>query len=309
MKISKGLVEQHIHGAFGVDFMKCSVNELLYCSKKLVKYGVTAFFPTIMTDSLDIIKSRINIVKEAMGKQEHTSAQIAGVHLEGPFINSMKAGIHPKEHIQPLEIEKYQEIEDEIIKIITLAPELDRNKNFVQYLKDSGVKLSLGHSICSDLGNMSQVTHLYNAMSAFLHRDSSNVVSALVDDNIYTELIGDSLHVNDNVLKITFRQKPIERVLLISDALPFAHSDREMNEFAGQKIYRDGIRLVNDRGTLAGSAMLLADIVKNLVDKGILTFDEAITAASLNQLEYHNIDNKLKVYWDDNNSIYNVEFI
>ena len=140
MFISKGLVEQHIHGAFGIDFMNCTVDDLLFVSTKLVQYGVTAYFPTIMTDDIDVIIERIFIVKQAMAKQTKNSAQIACIHLEGPFINPDKAGIHEVCYIQPLNVDIYKKIEDEIIKIVTLAPELDNG--LIDYLKSKNVNIS-----------------------------------------------------------------------------------------------------------------------------------------------------------------------
>lgn len=309
MYISDGLVEQHIHGAFGYDFMNCRVDDVLLVAEKLAMCGVTAFFPTIMTDDLKIIKERIFVIKQAMQMQKKNSAQIVGVHLEGPFINPEKSGIHEKKFILPLDVELFKQIEDEIIKIVTIAPELDVNGDFVNYLKSKKIKVSVGHSVASDLSNASQVTHLYNAMGTFSHRGNSTVVSALVNDDIYVEIIADSMHVSDDVLKITFKQKLLEKILLISDALPLAHSDIPQTIFAGETIYNKNGKLTNKDGVLAGSSMLLCDIVKNLADKNILKLKEAVCAASSNQLNYHNILNNLKVHWTDSNTIEKVEFI
>ncbi len=309
MRITRGLVEQHIHGAFGFDFMKCSVDDFLQTAEMLSQNGVTAFFPTIMTDNIEIIKERINTVKQAQKKQMAKSAQIAGVHLEGPFINGEKAGIHEKKYIQPLEIELFKKIEDDIIKIITIAPELDTTGDFIGYLKSKNIKISAGHTLADDLSKTDQITHLYNAMGNFSHRDTSTVVSALYDDNIYTEIIADSIHVCDEVLSITFKLKNTEKLLLVSDALPLAHSEKEEFTFAGQKIYNKAGKLVNIDGKIAGSSSLLCDIVKNLADKKLLKFEDAIKAASSNQIKYHNINNNLKVYWNNLNKIEKVEFI
>ncbi|MBE7704397.1 MAG: hypothetical protein E7Z90_01145 [Cyanobacteria bacterium SIG29] len=306
--ISQALVEQHIHGAFGIDFMTCSTLDMLEVSKKLLNYGVGYYFPTIMTDKIDVIKERLNVVKEAKSLQTKKMAQIVGVHLEGPFINSNKAGIHNKEYILPLEIEKYKQIDDEIIKIVTLAPELDNNGEFTKYLHSKGVKVSAGHTLATDLSNVNQVTHLYNAMGNFSHRDDSTVVSALVE-NIYVELIADSMHINDDVLKLTFKQKDLSQILLISDALPLAHSEKNEHIFASQLIFNKNGRLVNADGVFAGSSMLLADIVKNLVDKNILNLKDALICASSNQLKYHNLNNNLNVYWNELNRIEKVELL
>ncbi len=306
--ISECIVEQHIHGAFEIDFMSCSVDELLFLSEKLLSCGVGYFFPTIMTDEISNIKKRIDVVKKAKELQNSEMAQIAGIHLEGPFINCEKAGIHDKKYIQSLDLETYKQIEDDIIKIVTLAPELDNDLKLINYLKSKGVKVSAGHCIASDLSQVNQVTHLYNAMATFSHRENSTVVSALLGD-VFVELIADSLHVSDDVLKITFKQKNIDKILLISDALPLAHSNKEMQVFAGQDIYNKNGKLVNKQGVFAGSSMLLADMIKNLVDKNILKLKDALICASSNQLKYHNLKNNLKVHWNNYNEIEKVELV
>lgn len=309
MKVTNGLIEQHIHGAFGFDFMTCSLDELIETSHLLSSKGVSAFFPTIMTDDLDKIKERISIIKQAKSYIKEKSAQIAGVHLEGPFINPEKAGIHEKKYIQPLDINIYKKIEDDIIKIITLAPELDYKNEFISYLLSKDIKISCGHSNAVDLKNINQVTHLYNAMASFHHRNLSTVTSALVNDMIFTEIIADSMHVNDEVLKLTFKLKPKDKVILISDALPLAHSNKSEHIFAGQHIFNKNGKLVNSDGVLAGSSMLLCDIVKNLADKNIVSFEDAILYSSQNQEKYHKITNNLKIYWNENNEIEKTEFI
>ncbi len=309
MLVTDGLVEQHIHGAFGYDFMNCSVEDVLTVAKKLVECGVTAFFPTVMTDDIDVIKKRILTIKEAKKYQTAEQAEIAGIHLEGPFINPEKSGIHDKKYILPLNVELFKQIEDEIIKIVTVAPEMSENTELIDYLISKNIKVSVGHSSCSDLSKANQVTHLYNAMGGFSHRGNSTVVSALSNDNIYTEIIADSMHVCDAVLKITFKQKQLDKILLISDALPLAHSDKQSHNFAGQTIYNKDGKLVNKDGVFAGSSMLLCDIVKNIANKNIMTLKNAVIAASSNQLKYHNLKSHIKVYWDNSNTIEKVEFI
>ena len=309
MLITKGLVEHHIHGCFGYDFMNCSVEEILIVAKELVKCGVTAFFPTIMTDDLKIIKERIQTVKKAFALQGKDCAQIAGIHLEGPFINPEKAGIQPKKFIQPLNIELFKQIEDELIKIVTLAPELDKNYEFTKYLISKGIKVSAGHTLATNLSKVNQVTHMYNAMGSFSHRGKSTVVSALSNQDLFLEIIADSMHVDNDVLKLTFQLKSLDKILLISDALPLAHSDKPEQIFAGQTIYNKEGKLVNKDGVFAGSSMLLCDIVKNLSDNNILKIEDAIKCASSNQLKYHNLKNNLKVYWNKSNKISKVEFI
>lgn len=308
MKKTKGLIEQHIHGAFGIDFMNCSAKEMVICAELLAQNGVAAFFPTIMTNCLEKIKERIELVKEASSLLNEKSSKIIGVHLEGPFINPNKSGIHDKKYILPPNIEHYKKIEDKIIRIITIAPELDDDGSFIKYLKEKRIKISAGHTEANELQSVNQVTHLYNAMLPFHHRNNSTVVSALSNENVYVEIIGDSMHVSDEVLRITFRQKSLDKIILISDALPLAHSDIKEARFAGQIIYNENGKLVNKAGTMAGSSSLLCDIIKNLSDKNILSFENAIKCASSNIEQYHNIPNTMNIYWTDNYKIQKVEF-
>lgn len=309
MKKTKGLTEHHIHGAFGIDFMKCEAQEVNIAAEKLMQKGVGAFFPTIMTADLEIIKERISVIKEAASHNKKDQAFIAGVHLEGPFINPEKAGIHEKNYISPLEIELFKKIEDNIIKTVTLAPELDFSGKFIAYLKSKNIKVFAGHCIASDLTKVDGVTHLYNATGAFSHRGDSTVVSALVDDNLYTEIIADSIHVSDSVLKITFRQKPTDKIILISDALPLAYSDKTEQIFAGETIYKKEGKAVNKDGILAGSLNLLCDIVKNITNKKLLSFENAIKTASKNISDIHKLENTLEITWDDENNIVSVKRI
>ena len=307
MFISEGLVEQHIHGCFGIDFMTCTKDELIDAAKGLFHCGAAAFFPAVMTAELNLIKERIAVIKSAAAIECPNAAQIAGVHLEGPFINPDKAGIHNKNFIQPLDIDIYKQIEDDFIKIITIAPEMDKTGRFIEYLKTKNVKISAGHTLCCDFSNVNQITHLYNAMGGLHHRNPSSAVKALLNDSLYTEIIADSKHISDDILKITFAQKPLNKILLISDALPLAHSSKTECVFSGEKIYNRAGVLVSNDGTIAGSSMLLCDIVKNIADKKLLTLKDALKAASSNLLKYHNIKNRIKVFWDKNNTAVRTE--
>lgn len=263
MKKKTLILEQHIHGAFGVDFNTAGVNEILEVAEKLYNCGVAAFFPTLVTDSVENIKRQISVIKEAAKK----CSMILGIHLEGIFINSEKKGIHNPEHFLPLTVENYKLIEDEFIKIVTLAPELD--EGLISYLHSKGVKVQAGHCVGSDLSNVDGVTHTFNAMSGINHRQGSTALSALINDNIYTEIIADGIHVSDEVLKLLFKSKPTDRIILISDALPITKSDLSEVVFADSKIYYDGVKATSSDGTIAGSTMLVSEMVERLESLGL----------------------------------------
>lgn len=306
---TNGLIDQHIHGAFGVDFSNCSADEIIDLAKILPNEGITMFFPTLVTDSLNNLKKQIKTIKKAKAKQPKDSAQIVGVHLEGPFINPDKSGIHNKNHILMSSASDFKKIEDEIIKIVTLAPELDKNYELCSYLKSRKIKISAGHTLSNEIDFVNQVTHLFNAMGGIDHKKSSTATLALTNDEIYTEVIADSIHINDEVLKLVFKIKPLDKVILISDALPITHSKNSEMEFWGEKIYLKNNTATNSKGTLAGSTMLLNDIIKNVVSKNLLQFDKAIQMATINLQKYHNLQNNANVYWDENFNIVKYELI
>ena len=257
------ILEQHIHGAFGVDFNTASVNDMLFVAEKLSERGIKAFFPTLVTDSTENIKRQISIIKEA-SKQ---CPQILGIHLEGIFINPEKKGIHNPKHFLALTVENFKLIEDDFIKIVTLAPELD--EGLIEYLVSKGIKVQAGHCVGGDLSKVNGTTHTFNAMSGISHRDESTALSALINDNIYTEVIADGVHISDDALKLLFKTKPIDKIILVSDALPITDSDVKETVFADSKIFYDGKKATSADGTIAGSTMLLDKIIERLKTLGL----------------------------------------
>ncbi len=305
-----GLIEQHIHGAFGVDFTDCSPDDLLYAASELAKCGITYFFPTLITNDIGKIKTQIKNIKIAMLKQKYGMSEIAGIHLEGPFINPQKKGVHKEEYILPLKTELFDEIYDDTIKIMTIAPELDsEDYKFCQYVKSKGIKLSAGHTMATDISQVCQLTHIFNGMEDFSHRQKTTPTEAFISKTHNIELIADSVHVNDDLMRIVFTQNYIHRTLLISDALPLAHADFDEMQFAGNTIKKADEKIVNENGTLAGSALLLNDIIKNVVNKGIFMFHDAISMSSYNQSRYHKLPNNAIIQWDEDYNIEKVNFL
>ena len=290
------IIEQHIHGAYGKDFNKCGVDDVLFVARELLQIGVGGFFPTLVTDSVPNLKKQIDVIKQAKEKETYDCAKILGIHLEGNFINKEKKGIHNEKFFDKLTVHNYQKIEDDFIKIVTLAPELDID--LIDYLKEKGVKVQAGHCIGGDLNGCSGVTHTFNAMSPISHRGSSTTLSALVDDNIYTEIIADGVHVSDEALKLLFKSKPLDKIILISDCLPCTKSGLKEFIFADEKVYFDGVRATSKEGTLAGSTTLISDIIKRLNKIGLYN-PQLID----NPYKYHNIDLSGYIEWDEDYNI------
>ena len=321
---TKLIIEQHFHGCFGIDFNKASVDDVLYLSKEILKYGIGGIFPTLVTDSVENIKKATAVIKEASQKQTSDMAKILGIHLEGIFINPEKKGIHNPKHFLAPTIENYKLVEDDFIKIVTLAPEMINShrpvvgegkgvnvlpeKNLISYLRSKNIKVQAGHCVGGDLTGCTGVTHLFNAMSGVAHRGETTALSALVDDNIYTEIIGDGIHVSDKALELVFKSKPLDKIILISDSLPctnYPHplrdgkqllaSDRDVGAgcyeftFADEKVYYDGIKATSKEGTIAGSTTMIPKIIKRLMNTIFRTSTLSTTDGSIEWDEDFNI--------------------
>ena len=311
---TKLLIEQHFHGAFGVNFNTATVDDILFLSKEILKYGIGGIFPTLVTDSVENINRAVAVIKEAAARQSKDMAKILGIHLEGIFINEKKKGIHNPVHFLAPTVENYKLLEDDFIKIVTLAPEL--NVDLIEYLKENGMKVQAGHCVGGDLTGCTGTTHTFNAMEGISHRGKSTALSALINDDLYSEVIADGVHVSDDALKLFFKCKPTDKVILVSDCLPCtAYSPLPLGEgristrgtsvrnsgegiwafdFADSEIFYDGERAASKDGTLAGSTTLLPDIINRLHSVGMFNpqFIE-------NPYNYHNIDIKGSVEWDD----------
>lgn len=294
------LIEQHFHGCFGIDFNKASIDDVLYLSREILKYGIGGIFPTIVTDNVENTKHAISIIKEASKRQTSDMAKILGIHLEGIFLNPEKKGIHNPAHFLKLTPENYKLIEDDFIKIITLAPELD--EGLLDYLSDKNIKIQAGHCTGGNLSKCTGATHLFNAMSGIAHRGSSTTLSALINDNIYTEIIADGIHVSDDALKLVFKTKPQDKILLISDSLPITKSNLKEMIFADEKVYYDGIKATSKEGTIAGSTTLIPDIIKRLANVNLFN-PEYIN----NPYNYHNIDIEGFIEWDNDWNIIRIQ--
>ena len=304
------IIEQHIHGGFGVNFNTCDVDGVLYFLKNIKDFGVCAVYPTLHTDSIEVLNKQLKILYKA--SKINTDVKIYGVHLEGPFINPNKAGVHNPDIIRKPNLNDYKKIVDGIdenfIKIVTLAPELDDGYELTDYLTQKGIKVSAGHTLCNDLSKVSQVTHLFNAMGGVNHKQKSTAAEALINDDIYTEVIADGNHIVDEVLKLIFKSKPKDKIILISDALPVAHSKNNSEMFMGQEVYLNGSCAKTKEGTLAGSAVFVFEIIKRLVKANIVNVEDAFNMTSKNIIEHMNINGHASMLEiDENFQIFGME--
>lgn len=285
-----GFIDRHTHGGYGCNFNTCDEKELQNYLVNARNHGVVAVLPTLMTDSIENINRQISLLKNIESK----GAKIIGVHLEGPFINPLKKGIHPSEYIFLPTIENLDMFDTSFIKVLTYAPELDENNEFLNELKARNIIPSAGHTDATYAqaenfarSGIKQVTHLFNAMRPIHHREAGLITKALNDDDFAVEIIADLQHVSRPVLDMLLKVKPKEKILFISDSLPISYSEKKEDIFGGQAIFYDGEKACSKNGTLAGSTLFLDDIYKRVSE--FVSFRDFIGFASKNIAESLNL--------------------
>lgn len=294
--VSLGGVDLQINGGLGLAFTDVSSDDN-YTLKDICQYlwgqGVDGFLPTLVTTSVENIQRSLSIFAEFMASQQQgqSTAQILGVHLEGPFLNPQKRGAHPAEYLLPLTIDNVKRIlgdYDHVVKVMTLAPELDETGEVISYLRSLGITVSLGHSqataaqaeIAFKLG-ASMVTHAFNAMPGLHHREPGLLGAALVHPGVYCGFIADGQHVCPTMIQLLLRAGCYEKGLfLVSDALaPIGLSDGLYPWDTRQIEVKNGTARLPD-GTLAGTTLPLLVGVQNLVQWGMCGVEQAIALAT-----------------------------
>lgn len=294
--ISPGFIDLHIHGSSGFDTMDGSLEALKAISSTILKYGTTSFLPTTMTMKLEIIYNALDTVREALKLEEWQGARILGAHLEGPFINKSYKGAQQEDYILKPEFEYIKDYLD-IIRIITLAPEVEGAREFIRTLKEkSKTTLSIGHTSASYEEAMAAIeegishcTHLFNAMTPLHHRNPG-VVGAVFNSNITCELIADSFHVHPELYKLLLKIKGEDNLVLVTDAIRASCMKSGCYDLGGQEVcVKDGkAQLAN--GSLAGSVLTLNKAVKNFIEATSVPMHQAIKLVTLNPARIIGVD-------------------
>lgn len=298
--LSPGFIDVHIHGAGGHDTMDGSYEAINEIAKTIVKHGTTSFLPTTMTVAAKDIKKSMAAVHDAKVKGTD-GANVLGAHLEGPFISPSAIGAQNPEFLIPPSIENFYSIVGEYendVTSITLAPEVDGAKELIKFLSDKGITVSMGHTKANYDQAMegikcgcSHSTHLFNAMTPFSHREPG-VVGAIFDSNITTETISDGIHISYPSLRIAYKQKTPDKVLLVSDAMMACCMPDGLYSLGGQdvQVENGAARLLS--GALAGSILTLDIAVKNVYNNTDYKLNEVIKMATYNAARHCKVEDK-----------------
>lgn len=245
----------------------------------LVRQGVTTWCPTLTSRPLEEYPGALDRITEAAargGARPH----IAGVHLEGPFLSPEWAGAHPAEHLRPLDIGWLGSL-PELVRLVTLAPELPDALAAIEALTARGVAVALGHSaataqqaVAAADSGATLVTHLFNTMPSFHHRLPGLVGAALTDPRLTVSLIADLVHVAPEALRLAFSAKGSRRVALVSDAVAVGS-----RRFGARLVVHEGAPRLAD-GTIAGSVLTMDRAVSNVARHVGIPLETAVIAAS-----------------------------
>jgi N-acetylglucosamine-6-phosphate deacetylase len=249
------------------------------------RYGTTSCLPTLMSDTPAKATATIAAAKSLVGTEG-----ILGLHLEGPFLNPSRRGIHRSDHVlsaTTADLDWLGELSAVGSSMVTVAPEC-LPAGFVKTLVRSGIRVSVGHSEATaeillaaiDEG-LSGVTHLFNAMPAMSAREPGIIGVALTDKRLTAGIILDGIHVDPVVIRVAFSAKNRSNLALVTDAMPTVGTEQDHFDLMGRKIQlRDG-RLVSEDGTLAGAHLDMASAVKSAVRLGGISLDDALRSASV----------------------------
>ena len=261
--VAPGFVNVHIHGCDGADTMDEDADALGKIAAFQARTGVTSFLPTTMTCAYDAVERALDRIRRAMTEKPH-GARILGSHMEGPFISPAKKGAQDEQYILPPTFARIASYRD-VIKIITVAPEMIVEEDFIESCCKSGIIVSLGHTAadyetaCAAIASgASHITHLCNAMTGLNHR-KPGMLGAALDTDANCELITDNVHVHPAMQRIIYAAKRGAHIIPITDSMRACGLSDGISELGGQKVYVNGTRATLADGTIAGSVLRMND--------------------------------------------------
>lgn len=285
-----GFVDIQINGAFGHDFTE-DPDSIWLVGDRLTESGVEAFLPTIISSPPGTVEKALAVLAQGP-PANYQGARPLGLHVEGPMLAPSRRGTHPKQFLQ---LPSLAVIEGWTaaagVLMVTLAPELPGARAVVETLLSEGVVVALGHSAATYeeataalSWGVTHVTHLFNAMPPFDHREPGPIGALLGQEQVTAGLIVDGIHVHPAMVATAWRLLGPERVVLVSDAMAAAGLGDGSFSIGTVPVTVEGGRVVNADGRLAGSSLFLDQAVRNLVTFTGCSEAEAIAAATTNPL-------------------------
>ncbi|OON91604.1 MAG: N-acetylglucosamine-6-phosphate deacetylase [Epulopiscium sp. Nele67-Bin002] len=294
--ICAGFIDTHIHGYDKVDTMDGNENAIYTMADGVIKNGVTSFLPTTMSMSMESIKTALDMVRIAKSNQT-SGAHILGVHMEGPYFNSIYKGAqNPQFIISPTkcDIDFVLSYKD-VIKIITIAPEIEGAIEFIEAVSPE-IAISIGHSGATfeqakagiDAGAC-HVTHLFNGMTPLHHREPGVVGAAFATD-ISCEVICDEIHIHPGLFEFLVKVKGEQKLVLVTDCMRAGGCIDGQYDLGGQAVnVQDGVARL-DNGALAGSVLTMNKALFNILNNTLVPIETAIDYVTINPAKLIGVD-------------------
>jgi N-acetylglucosamine-6-phosphate deacetylase len=299
LTVVPGFVDVHIHGAGGHDVMEANSHALDRITATAARHGTTSMLATTVSAPIDTTCRSLegisayvrNQQKSAEnGAPDRVAAEILGVHLEGPFINKARRGVHPQDSIAKPSVQILEQLlnaSDGLVRILTVAPEIPGAMGIIKVAAEAKIVVALGHTDANyDQARAAiqagarHVVHTYNAMRPFSHRDPGIIGAVLTDPEVTAEVIADRVHVADAAIQVLIGCKGLDTVLAVTDGIA-ATGMRDGQYRLGnfEVTVKNGVAR-NSEGNLAGSTLTLDRAIRNLVAIGV-PFVDAVRMATI----------------------------
>ncbi|HHY43113.1 MAG: N-acetylglucosamine-6-phosphate deacetylase [Firmicutes bacterium] len=310
--LSPGFIDIHTHAIYGFDTMDATCEAIEAMASFHIKNGVTGFLATTMTSSAEDMEKAIKNAASYISRQRErhltldtsgsSPAEVLGIYLEGPYFSEAKKGAQSPKYLKNPDIDqikRFIQLSDNSIKVVALAPELPGATDAISFLRAQDITVSAGHTDATfdtarkafDCG-VTQVTHIFNAMRGFNHREPGISGAALIDERVYCEMICDGIHLHPGAMKLVVKAKGKDKVILISDSMMAAGLSDGEYTLGGQKVFVKGSEARLSDGTLAGSTLTLNRAIYNMVHMVGVSLPDAVQMATLNPARAIGIDNK-----------------
>jgi N-acetylglucosamine-6-phosphate deacetylase len=292
--LAPGFVDLQVNGCGGALLnAEISARTLDTMAETWLRFGATSFLPTLISAPDADMLAALDLVSEYRRSRPEARWSVLGLHLEGPWLNPERAGIHDRGQLRPPDptlVERIagadSAIDSGMVRLVTAAPEV-LGPTFTARLARAGVLVAAGHSrasfaqvsACLDAG-LSLATHLFNGMAPLSGREPGLLATAFLDPRLRAGIVADGAHVAWENVRLAKRLMG-QRLFLVSDAMPPAGADLREFTLSGQRIFSDGMRLTDERGVLAGSVLTPDRAVRHCVAHAGIPLDEALRMATL----------------------------
>ncbi|MGE7826974.1 N-acetylglucosamine-6-phosphate deacetylase [Paenibacillus sp. NPDC093718] len=302
MWLIPGMIDVHIHGANGYDMMDGTEDSIQEVSHACAATGCTSFLATSVSSTIEDLLNMIRSVKSVIGREQ--GARIAGIHLEGPYLNPKRKGMQNEKYLRHPNLDEMKFIFQEagsLIKMVTIAPELPGGLELISFLKEQGVVIAVAHSdatyeeaMLAFAAGASHVTHCFNGMRPIHHRDPGLIVAAFEEPHVSLQAIVDQVHLHPAIVRLMHRLKGPEGMVLITVALQAMGLGDGNYIFGGHHVtVSEGIARLAD-GTLASSTVTMNEALR-LTEANGISMEDAVHMASTTPARILGLSHKGKI--------------